>query len=86
MTLTQLLNQNSFLLYSLLGLGGWLVVLIVRRASRRAWLLWLAAGGLAVGANLAARTAPPREFQSVAEVQQALAMGAPTLVEFYSNY
>lgn len=86
MTLAQLLNQNSFLLVSVLVLGGWWVALIVRRARRYAWLTWAAAVAIAVGFNLAARTTPERTFESVADVQKAIASGQPTLVEFYSNY
>ena len=86
MTLAQLLNQNSFLLVSVLVLGGWWAALIVRRARRYAWLIWAAAVAIAVGFNLAARTTPERAFESVADVQTAIASGKPTLVEFYSNY
>jgi len=86
MTLAQLLNQNSFLLGGVLVLGGWWVVLIVRRARRYAWLIWAAAVAIVVGFNLAARTTPERTFESVADVQTAIASGKPTLVEFYSNY
>jgi hypothetical protein len=85
MTLGQLLNQNSFVLAAGLGLGGWLIALVARRARARAWLAWAAAVALAAGAHIAART-PSREFQSVAEIQRALSVGRPTLVEFYSNY
>lgn len=86
MTIAQLLNQNSFLLGSGLALGVWLSVLIARRSRRRWWLTWVAAVALAIGANLALRTSPPREFRSVDEVQQAIAAGRSTLVEFYSNF
>jgi hypothetical protein len=85
-TIAQLLNQNSFLVYGSLALGAWLIALIARRARRRWWLTWAGAVALAIGANLVLRTSPPREFRSADEVQQAIASGRPTLVEFYSNF
>ena len=85
MTLGQLINQNSFVLVAGLGLGGWLIALLARRARARAWLAWAAAVALAAGAHFASRT-PAREFQSVADIQRAISAGRPTLVEFYSNY
>jgi len=86
MTLAQLLNQNSFLIPASLTLLVWLAVLIVRRARRRFWLMWSAALLLAIGVYVLLRTPASRAFQSVAEVQQAISSGRPTLVEFYSDF
>jgi len=84
--MAELLNQASFLIAAAVGLGGALIVLIVRRARRWLWLAWLAAVAITIGVNLAMRTTPERAFASVEEVQRAIASGQPTLVEFYSNY
>jgi hypothetical protein len=86
MTFSQLANQNSFVLAAVAVLGGALIALIATRARRVVWLAWVIAVLIAAGLNLAMRTVPPRAFGSVAEVQQALSSGKPTLVEFYSNY
>ena len=86
MTLAQLLNQNSFLLVSGVALGGALIALIARRARLWVWLVWIAAVAVAVILNRAARTTPARAFESAAEVERAIASGAQTLVELYSNY
>ncbi len=85
MTLAQLLNQNSFLIGVMVVLGGWFAVLVARRPRARAWLAWVTAAVAAIGVYFAARTVPPRVFASAAEVQQAIASGTPTLVEFYSD-
>ena len=84
--IAQLLNQASFLIVTAVVLGGALIVLIARRARRRLWLAWLAAVAIAAGVNLAMRTTPERVFASAEGVQQTIASGKPTLVEFYSNY
>lgn len=57
---------------------GWLV-----RAWRENWLLVLILGGIIL-AFLALRT-PASAVGSVAEVDDLLGDGQPTLIEFYSN-
>jgi len=86
MTLAQFFNQYSFLIYSSFVLGGWLIVLIARRAHARGWLAWIAAAALALGIYFAMRTAAPLIFESAADVQRAVSAGTPTLVEFYSDF
>ena len=87
MSLAQILNQNSFLLAAGLGLGTALMVLIARRrrAPRWVWLIWLAGLAAVVGGHFALRTAAP-SFDSVEDLQRAIASGRPTLVEFYSDF
>ncbi len=86
MTAAQFFNQNSFLIGVIAVLGGTLTLFIVRRARRSAWLIWIAAAAIALSAHFALRTVGPRAFESAGEVQEAVAAGKPTLVEFYSNY
>lgn len=86
MSIAQFVNQNSFIVVSAVALGGAMLFLIARRARLRFWLIWIAAGAVAIGVNLAMRTPPARTFESVADVQKAVASGTPTLIEFYSNY
>lgn len=86
MTVAQFFNQHSFLLVASVLLGGGLVVLIARRARRALWLAWFAAAVIAIGVFVALRTAAPRAFETVADVQRAVSSGTPTLVEFYSDF
>ena len=85
MTIAQLFNQNSFLITSSLVLGGWLAAMMARRARRRFWLAWIAAVAAALGIFFTMRTAAPRTFATVADVQRAIVGGRPALVEFYSD-
>ena len=86
MTVAEFFNQHSFLLAASVLLGGGLVVLIVRRARRALWFAWIAAAAIAIGVFFALRTAAPRAFETVADVQRAISSGTPTLVEFYSDF
>ena len=86
MTFVQFFNQYSFLIYSSLVLGGWLIVLIARRAHAHGWLVWTAAAALALGIYFVMRTAAPLIFESAADVQRAVSVGTPRLVEFYSDF
>ena len=85
MTLTQIFNQNSFVVICGFTLAVAAVVLLLRTA-RRAWLVW----GLCVVATLigwyALRTTDGLQLNTVAEYEAALRAGRPTLIEFYSNY
>jgi hypothetical protein len=85
-TVAQFFNQHSFVLVASVLLGGGLVVLIARRASRALWLAWIVATVIAFGVFFALRTAAPRSFETVADVQRAVSSGTPTLVEFYSDF
>jgi hypothetical protein len=85
-TVAQFFNQHSFLLAASVLLGGGLVVLIARRARRALWFAWFAAAVIAIGVFVALRTAAPRAFETVADVQRAVSSGTPTLVEFYSDF
>jgi len=85
-TIAQLLNQNSFLLTAVAVLGGWLAVLIVRRRRGLVWLAWIAATSIATAVFLTMRTAAPQTFETADDVQRALSVGRPTLVEFYSDF
>ena len=87
MTVAQFFNQHSFLLAASVLLGGWLVFLVTRGRRRRAlWFAWLAAAAIAIGVFFALRTAAPRAFETIDDVQRAVSSGTPTLVEFYSDF
>ena len=86
MTIAQVFNQHSFLLAAGVLLGGWLIFLVRRRARRALWFAWIAAAAIAIGVFFALRTAAPRAFETVADVQRAVSSGTPTLVEFYSDF
>lgn len=86
MTLAQWLNQNSFLLLAGAALGGAAIVLRTLHARRALWLLWGVALVVATVIMLGGRTTPERAFAAADEIEQAIAGGKPTLVEFFSNY
>lgn len=86
MTLAQFLNQNSFVLIAGAFLGIAAIVLRVLHARHAFWLLWSVALIAAALTLLGGRTTPERTFASTDEIEQAISGGAPTLIEFFSNY
>jgi hypothetical protein len=86
MTIAQWFNQNSFLVAAIAVWGGAFLVLIARRARPRAWLACIAGATAAAGIAYGMRTAAPQTFDTADDVQRAVSAGAPTLVEFYSDF
>jgi len=85
MTLFQVLNQNSFVIISGLGLIIAALMLLARKA-RRGWLIWGALALASVIGWAALRTTDGLQLNSAADYEAALRAGRPTLIEFYSNY
>jgi hypothetical protein len=85
MSISQFVNQHSYLMISAAALVIFGGVLRARQA-RRGWLLWGALAAVAAAGWLALRTPDGRQLNTAADYEAALRAGRPTLVEFYSNY
>jgi len=78
------LNHNSFAILSGFVLAGGAAFLLIVRAPRSGWLVWLGLALALVVINLVLRTGTST-LDTPDKVEAALRNGKPTLLEFYSD-
>lgn len=77
-------NHNSFAILSGFALAGVAAFLLIARAPRSGWLVWLGLALALVAINLALRTGTST-LDTPDKVEAALRNDRPTLLEFYSD-
>ncbi|CAG0945013.1 hypothetical protein ANRL1_02062 [Anaerolineae bacterium] len=86
MSVSQLVNQNSYLIAAFVVFVIALVIVLARfRESVRAWLALLALIAILIAGNLSLSSGAS-EIETTAQFETLVAAHQPIVIEFYSNY